>query len=96
MCVGFLGGWLLPLLWFDTNDSDLIAWINWAEATFLRRVLILVPVFLLLSGIGLVLAYGLLAFPLFWLTEAPQLPKRLRLLALCLLLLGVHFSLLAS
>jgi hypothetical protein len=94
MFVGFCGGWLLPLLWF--NDSDLVPWINWAEATFFRRVFILTPVSLLLSGIGLVISYGLLAFPLFWLTEAPQMPKRMRLLAFCLLVLGVHFSLLAS
>lgn len=94
--IGICVGSFLPLLWFDNHDPNLIAWIEWADATLLRRLTIELPIFLLLWGIGFVLTYGLLVFPLFWLTEAPRLPSRMRLVALCLLLLGVHFSLLAS
>lgn len=85
---------LYPFMrWFDM-DPERRGWILWLDTTFLRRLLLL-PVWLSFMALGLWITHAFVLPAITWVSQVPRFPSRLRLPALCLLVCGLHFGLLA-
>jgi hypothetical protein len=86
-------------LWLFLNEPrvarTLDPWFTWCTANWVRVFFVFAPSMGLLSGGGMFTCHFVIIKPIIKLCNLPTLPRQLRIAAVCLLVLGFHFSLLA-